>query len=130
MSRKRKLIIAGLVVVALIIGFSVYIGRGHAGDKHLTVTELKAEGASYFGRSIKVGGKVVFDSVDWDAENQIMRFSLTDGQDTLDVIYRGVVPDSFEPGGELVVEGEYDDTGVFEAHSLSSTGSPFCTVCH
>ncbi len=130
MSRKRKLVVAALVVVVLIVAFVIYVVLGHAGDGHLTVTELKAESASHFGHSIRVGGKVVFDSVQWDSQNKIMRFSLTDGQETLDVIYRDVVPDTFEPGGELVVEGEYGTAGIFEARSLSSTTSPLCAVRH
>ena len=130
MSRKRKFIIAGLVVVVLIVGVSLYIGLGHAGGGHLTVTELKEEGTSYLRRSIRVGGKVAFGSVNWDPKNRVMRFALTDGQETLNVIYRGVVPDIFEPGAELVVEGEYGATGVFEARSFSSKGSPFYALCH
>jgi cytochrome c-type biogenesis protein CcmE len=130
MSRKKKLVIAGVAVVVMVIGLVIYIGLSHTGGDNLTVGELKAKGDSVYGHEIRVKGKVVFDSVDWDAENLIMRFTLTDGQDSLKVVYRDLVPDFFKPGDELVVEGEYSNTGIFEAYSFVQNDSPFCQACH
>ena len=41
-----------------------------------------------------------------------------DEKGTLDVDYRGVVPDSFKPGGEVIVEGKYNKDGKFLATAI------------
>ncbi len=130
MSRRKKFLIAGLVAVVWIVGFLAYLALGHAGGKPLTIAELKAHGDSAFGRVVRVKGEVEPGSIEWDSQSQVMEFTLTDAQDTLDVIYTGVAPDSFEPGAEVAVEGKYMQSGFFEAQSFSSTGSFLCAGCH
>lgn len=129
-SRKKKFIIAGLAAIALVAGFLGYVALSHGGGDYLTVAELKAQGDSAFGSTIGVKGEVKHGSIEWDPQNQVLRFALTDGQDTLDVVYRGVAPDSFEPGAEVALEGVYTESGLFEAQSFSSTGSLLCNTCH
>ncbi len=130
MSRKKKFVIAGLAVVVLVAGFLGYVALSHSGGDPLTVAELKAQGDSAVGRTIGVKGEVKHGSIEWDSQNQALSFALTDGQDTLDVVYRGVAPDSFEPGAEVALEGMYTESGLFEAQSFSSTGSLLCNTCH
>jgi cytochrome c-type biogenesis protein CcmE len=36
----------------------------------------------------------------------------------LNVVYKGVTPDMFQDGGEVVVEGALDERGVFHANTL------------
>lgn len=59
-----------------------------------------------------------------------MRFTLSDGQDSIAILYRGVVPNNFKPGDKVVVDGEYTAAGIFEACSIGSQSSPLCQVCH
>ena len=48
-------------------------------------------------------------------QNLVLRFALSDAQDTVDVIYRGMAPDSFKPGAEVALKGRYIESGLFEA---------------
>lgn len=130
MSRKRKFLIVVLAAAVLIVGLLAYIGLSHPGGKALSIAELKDQGDSAFGRTVQVKGEVKHGSIEWDYQSQVMRFALTDALNTLDVIYRGVAPDSFKAGKVVAVEGRYTEGGVFEAQSFASTGSFLCTACH
>ena len=83
----------------------------------LTVSELKARGETIYGERLRVNGKVGADIV-WDNQNRTMRFNLVDDQESLPVVYRGVVPDLFKPDADVVVEGVYTSEGVFESTKL------------
>ena len=61
--------------------------------------------------------QLIIDSVNWDAENLILTFQLTDGKDTLNVRHKGVAPDTFAEAVSVVVEGKYED-GIFNATQI------------
>ena len=67
-----------------------------------------------------MAGTVVNGSIARDAVTQTVRFSVTDGtagQKPLAVVYGGVVPDVFNSGVQVVVEGHVQ-SGVFHASDL------------
>ena len=49
-----------------------------------------------------------------------MNFTISDGggDATLPVVYKGVVPDTFSAGIEVVVEGRLNQDGVFRAEVI------------
>ena len=51
-----------------------------------------------------------------------IRFSIisTDGEETITVVYQGVVPDAFTEGNDVVIEGYLDSAGIFQAHTLQT----------
>jgi len=51
---------------------------------------------------------VVEGSVDWHPKEILLTFKLTDGSETVDVEYRGSIPNNFEEGKMVVVGGVYD----------------------
>ena len=57
-------------------------------------------------RLIRVGGLVVEGSV--DADNNPIKFSLSDGAADVDVQYSGILPDLFREGQGIIAEGRYD----------------------
>jgi len=131
MTRKRKLVIAGLVVVVLIVGFTAYVLLSHSGGRPITISELKSRNDSAPGDTVSVVGEVEAGSIDWDSASGVMRFALIGSSDTLEVVYRGVVPDDFGAGEDIAVEGWYTESGIFEARSFTSSGSFLCnSICH
>jgi cytochrome c-type biogenesis protein CcmE len=126
---KRR--IWSLIAAVLLLGglgygaLSLFI---HSESDNITVSEAKSQARSLSGQRVRVGGRVEPGSIDWDAETQVMRFTLTDSRSSLDVVYRGVVPDHFKPGAELVVEGRYTPSGELEA--LSFPTRSVCSLCH
>jgi cytochrome c-type biogenesis protein CcmE len=45
-------------------------------------------------------------------------FTIQDEKASIAVDYEGVVPDSFKPGGEIIVEGTYTGDGKFKATTI------------
>jgi cytochrome c-type biogenesis protein CcmE len=117
MGRRKKYVVGGtLVAVALVAllfnmfqSFSVY---------YYTVSEVTAKGDALYGQNIRVAGKVGADPIGWDARTMTTTFTLTDEKEGLPVVYKGVVPDTFKEGAEVVVEGKYGSDGTFQGDSL------------
>lgn len=126
--RKRWFLIAA-VVLAVGLGYLIYSLFIHSGADYLTVSELISQGESLYDRQLRVEGKVVAGSINWDDELDIVRFTLTDDKDSLMIVYQGFVPENFKPGAELIVVGRYRIDGVLEASSFGSRRS-FCSLCH
>jgi cytochrome c-type biogenesis protein CcmE len=115
--RNAKFLVGG-AVVALVIAYLMYSALPGSTLYYMTVSELKGMGPSVYGEQVRVSGKVQEGSVQWDNKERILRFSMTDETNTVPVVYKGIVPDAFRPGGDVVVEGKYDAGGVFLATSL------------
>ena len=101
----------------------------HSGADYLTVSELRSQAESLNSQQVNVEGKVAPGSINWDDKTKVMRFVLTDDRESLAIVYKGVIPDSFRPGADLVVKGRYHPDDVFEALSFGSRRS-ICTLCH
>jgi cytochrome c-type biogenesis protein CcmE len=67
-------------------------------------------------RHFRLGGLVEQDSVKKDG--QLVRFKVTDLQKTVDVVYRGLLPDLFREGQGVVAVGAFRGDGVFEAKQV------------
>ena len=120
-----------IVVIVLVagIGYTGYLFFAHKGDDSFTVSELKLQAESIDSQRGSVRGQVAPGSISWDDKAQVMTFSLADDKSRLDIIYEGIVPDSFKPGDELIVEGEYRPDGTFAARSFGRPRS-LCNLCH
>lgn len=113
-------ILLPLALVILVGGFA-YLSYGGVGDNlvyFLTPAELLAKGPSVYDRPVRLGGVVVPNSVEWNADALDLRFGLTDGLKTVMVHAHGAPPQMFRGNIGVVVEGKYDQSGVFESHNL------------
>ena len=69
-------------------------------------------------RRFRLGGLVEMSSVQKSADNQETRFRVTDTAKTVDVVYRGMLPDLFREGQGVIAEGSLDAAGVFIARDV------------
>ncbi len=114
-TRSARVIVAVLVVVAA-IGYLIYTGFQSTTVYYLTVKELKAKGPS--AGAVRVAGVVQANSVEHSTSDPTVRFTIADDGGSLPVVYKGMVPDIFGPGIQVVVEGHYNTDGVFQANNL------------
>ena len=114
--RRRFMIAASVVVLAM--GALIFMGVRSASMYHMEVGELLAQGSAAYGEKVRLGGKVVEGSVGSASSGDETRFSITDGKNSLPVVYRGAVPDAFKPGADVVMDGALSSSGTFEATSL------------
>ena len=67
-------------------------------------------------RRFRLGGLVEQGSVQKDG--QFVRFTVTDTNKTLKVVYRGILPDLFREGQGVIAEGSIGPDGVFTAREI------------
>ncbi len=67
-------------------------------------------------RRFRLGGLVEAGSVQKDG--QIVRFTVTDTNKTVAVVYRGILPDLFREGQGVIAEGALGSDGVFTAREV------------
>ena len=79
-----------------------------------TPTQL-AQGDASAARTIRAGGMVVPGSIVRKPGQMTIHFKLTDYKNTIDVVYRGVLPDLFREGQGVVAQGELIDNLHFKA---------------
>jgi cytochrome c-type biogenesis protein CcmE len=113
---KIKFIVA-IVVIALTVSYLVYGGVKDTMVYYLTVEELKAQVPEVYESRVRVSGTVVPGSIIKEDTGEL-EFQITDGTQTIDVQYEGIIPDIFADDVEAVVEGEYAKNDVFEADTL------------
>jgi cytochrome c-type biogenesis protein CcmE len=115
-SRYKPIVISAVIV--LVIGYLIYTGLRDTMVFYLTVSEVLAKPAENLTETQKVGGTVTAGSVQWDPKTLKLSFKLEDQKANLIVNYSGVVPDSFKPGTEVIVEGTYRGNGNFRATTI------------
>lgn len=117
--RTKFLIGAGLVLSAA--GWLMASSISETGMYYVTPTELaqKLEAdPSLRGVGIKLGARVVPGSIRREAGGREFAFVVTDGARDVPVIYRGLAPDTFTDGVDVVVEGRVGQDGTFHATTL------------
>lgn len=115
--KQTKFIVGGLIVV-LVIGYLIFTGVQGSTAPYLTVTELRGRGSSVYDKNVRVTGVIQGETIDWNAQDLILKFEIADEGGRLPVVYKGLRPDMFQDGAQAVVEGRYTGEGTFEAHNL------------
>ncbi len=117
MLRKKRFLIGGITVF-LAIGYLVFMGFQDSVTYYYTVSELMEQGSSIYDENVRVKGQVAPGSVEQEATGRILRFTIIDGEESLSITYQGAVPDTFKVGAEVIVEGQFNSNGIFQAHTL------------
>lgn len=111
----------GIVLVAGALSYLVYAGTKDNLVYYYEVDEVQAAAAGTDGK-IRISGDVVEGSIVKDDEERRIRFAISDPSasmpKTIPVVYTGTVPDIFQEGIQVVVEGRLASDGTFEAETL------------
>ncbi len=73
-------------------------------------SDIAAKGVENLKQSIRVGGLVEEGSETHGPDGALL-FKITDGVNTVPVVYHDIPPDLFEEGKGVVAEGKFDETG-------------------
>jgi len=112
MSRRRKFIAGGLVIVAA-IAWLIWAGVSQSVVYFVTPSELLA--APIPSKTYRVGGLVLPGSLKWEPKTLDLSFTLSDGKVSVPVRHKGAPPDLFAEGRGAVVEGAWTGDGYFKA---------------
>jgi cytochrome c-type biogenesis protein CcmE len=91
------------------------------GEYYLTPQELATKVSrdpSFVETGVKVGARVVPGSIVRAPGGREVSFRVSDGAQTYPVVYRGITPDTFTDGVDVVVEGRLGHDGTFRATTL------------
>lgn len=131
MKKQRKILVGGSFVIAL-VGYLMVTGMGDSMLYFHTPSELLTKVSadpSYHSVGVKVGGRVAPGSVQYDERTLELRFDVLDienGTTSFPVAYQGPLPETFQEGADVVVEGLYNADGVFAATTvLTKCGSRY-----
>ena len=106
------------VSVAVVVGAAAYLLGGSLSESLVydrTVDEVVAEIRSLTNEQIRVGGKLVPQSLTVLPGSTTHEFTIHGGGKNVRVRYTGLWPDAATDGRELMVEGIVGEDGVVEA---------------
>jgi cytochrome c-type biogenesis protein CcmE len=117
-AKHQRLVLALLALVAVI------------GAALLAMSALKDQAAYFYtpgdavkdgvpiGQAVRLGGMVQKGSIARDPDGVTIRFLVTDGQQTVPVRFRGIVPDLFKEDTGVVAEGRFEPGRTFVADNI------------
>lgn len=112
MSRRRKFVAGGVVIVAA-IAYLIWSGVSQSVVYFVTPSELLA--APVPSKTYRLGGLVQRGSLKWEPKSLDLSFTLSDGKASVPVRHKGAPPDLFAEGRGAVVEGSWSADGYFKA---------------
>lgn len=120
MHPRTKWLIGGAIILGS-AGLLMANAITKTGEYYLTPQELATRVAgdpSFVETGVKVGARVVPGSIVRAPGGREVSFRVSDGAQTYPVVYRGITPDTFTDGVDVVVEGRLGHDGTFHATTL------------
>ncbi|MCL2615771.1 MAG: cytochrome c maturation protein CcmE [Dehalococcoidia bacterium] len=117
MAKYKKFVVGGAVVLVavLVLGYVYFMGMN---TYYYNVGDLLSKDPPLTNQTLRVSGTLSPDPV---KDGLTWYFTIRDMEtdDVLPVVYSGTIPNTFEVGRRLVVEGQYDaDKGIFEGSNI------------
>jgi cytochrome c-type biogenesis protein CcmE len=136
MPKKLRFVIGVSLVVAAIAYLIITAVRNTA-EYYLTVDEARARQVELAGQMVRVAGRVVPGTVQWEPSSLTLKFAITepppeDSQPGVTKIAATALasakfnvvsigqpkPDMFAPGRDVIVEGLLTQNGTIQAHQV------------
>ncbi len=120
MKPRTKFLSGGLLILGS-AGVLMASSIKETGQYYLTPAELGTKVAadpSFRENGVKVGARVVPGSIIRDPGGRALSFRMSDGAQTYAVAYRGIAPDTFTDGVDVIVEGRLGADNTFRATTL------------
>lgn len=113
--RKKRLLIVLFIVggVGAAVGLTLYALSQNI-NLFYSPTQI-ANGEAPLNTRIRAGGMVVEGSVIRDPKSLKVEFAVTDFENSVPVVYSGILPDLFREGQGIVAQGEMDAAGKLQA---------------
>jgi cytochrome c-type biogenesis protein CcmE len=118
MTRKqRRLTMIGGSLAVLAVAAALVLNAMRDSIVFFSTPSMAAEKQIPAGKRFRLGGLVQAGSL-VRGENLAVTFAVADGSKTLNVAYKGILPDLFREGQGVIAEGAIDATGVFKADTV------------
>lgn len=119
MPSKLSRILLTLLVIGGSLGYLFYTTLAQEAEFYKHVDEVMAQPDQWYGKKMKLHGFVVDNSIQVKQQTLEYRFDLQSNGQVVKAAYRGVVPDTFKSGAEVVLGGTFDRDG-FHATDMTA----------
>lgn len=138
----NKFMIGGLFILAAVVFLVVSSSQANS-EYFMTVDELNTKGSSVMGKSLRVSGAIIGDTIQYDAATLTLTFEVANvpgdnaeieaqgglaevlhqavidpTRSRIKVIYQGPKPDLLRNEAQAIMTGHIDENGVFHADEL------------
>jgi cytochrome c-type biogenesis protein CcmE len=115
--KKKKFLIGGIIIGIAIVFLAVtaFMDSYRYYDK---VSEFIGSENAVTGQNRNVNGEVVGDTIKYDVSTMTLTFTITEGGQSMPVVFHGAAPDNLKPDADIVVAGHLDASGVFQADTI------------
>lgn len=110
------LILGGIAIVGAAIGLVLYALKDNV-SLYFTPTQVFNKEAPQ-GRNFRIGGLVEMGSLKRETDGLTVHFSITDTAKSMQVTYKGILPDLFKEGKGVVAQGKLQADNVFYAEEV------------
>jgi cytochrome c-type biogenesis protein CcmE len=138
----NKFMLGGMLILAAVVYLIASSTQANA-EYFMTVDELKEDGAAAVGKSLRLSGAVIGDTIQYDPQTLTLTFEIAhvtgDNKEIeaqgglaevlyvavndptrqrVTVIYVGVKPDLLRNEAQAIMTGKLDENGIFHAEEL------------
>lgn len=110
MNKKLKFILVITIMLGA-FGYLMVSGFNNSKTYYMTINEVtaSADKGKLGKQNLKVSGKLVGQSVKWDPAKAELKLEMIseDQNEIMPVLYKGVKPDNFNDGIDVIVDGKY-----------------------
>lgn len=115
--KRRLFALVALAVAGSALGYMSFSDMGEDIVYYWSPSELLARDDA-MNHTVRLGGQVEPDSIEWDKDAQTVRFLVSDGDRTVPVFSQGNPPQMFRGNIGVVVEGALQADGVFHTEKI------------
>ncbi len=117
MQNQRMKFVALIMVVTIVTVGWITIGTGPEEVPYISIKELQTRPGQWTQHRLRLGGLVEDGSISYSGDRLNVDFIIKQDQAQLPVHYRGLTPDMFADGAEVIIEGRLEGE-VFMADNL------------
>ncbi|HNA30498.1 MAG TPA: cytochrome c maturation protein CcmE [Thiobacillaceae bacterium] len=114
-SRHKKLMVIVLGLAGLGIAAALVLNAFQSNLVFFFSPTQVAKGEAPTDRAFRIGGLVESGSVKREVDGLTVHFVVTDTAKSMNVVYKGILPDLFKEGKGVVAEGKLGADGLFTA---------------
>ena len=114
-SRHKKLMVIVLGLAGLGIAAALILNAFQSNLVFFFSPTQVARGEAPTDRAFRIGGLVESGRVKRETDGLTVRFVVTDTAKSMNVVYKGILPDLFKEGKGVVAEGKLGADGLFTA---------------
>ena len=114
--KRFMFILVGIAILSSAVGLVLYALQNNV-SLYFTPTQVYNKEAPQ-GRNFRIGGMVVEGSLKRERDGLTVHFDVTDTFKTMQVLYKGILPDLFKEGKGVVAHGKLQADNTFQADEV------------